>query len=115
MLPSCFIGEKSKIKKVAGTWHMINTWDPSASSTEDEFWQFEDGSFTRLKGQPPVEFDNAQYFMQQKLSKALLVIDYGMQSGAVPSGTWTIIKLTKKVMIIEKADGGKILREFVKD
>ena len=42
-------------------------------------------------------------------------MDREMQSGAVPSGTWTIIKLTKKVMIIEKADGGKILREFVKD
>lgn len=94
---------------------MINTWDASALSTEDEFWQFEDGSFTRLKGQPPAEFDNAQYFIQQKLSNSYLNIDYGMETGAIPSGTWTIIKLTKKVMIIEKTDGGKILREFVKD
>ena len=53
--------------------------------------------------------------IQQKLSKALLVIDYGMDVGAVPNGTWDIIKLNKQEMIIEKTEGGKVLREFVKD
>ena len=116
MLPGCFMTEKSKTKKITGTWHMMNTWDNSITSAEDEYWQFENGAFSRLYGQPPIKTaETAQYFIQQKLSKALLVIDYGGESNAVPSGTWDIIELNKQEMIIERTDGGKILREFVKD
>ena len=116
ILTGCFLGEKSKTKKVAGTWQMINTWDNNASSTEDEYWQFDNGTFSRLYGLPPVESgEAAQYFIQQKLSKSLLTIDYGMNSAEIPHGTWEIIKLKKTEMVIERTDGGKILREFIKD
>ena len=109
------IGEKGKTKKITGTWQMMNTWDNSATNAEDEYWRFTDNTFERLVGLPPVKRDSAHYFIQQKLSKAELTIDYGMDSKAIAAGTWEIIKLSKTVLIIGRTDGGQILREFIKD
>jgi len=116
VLSGCFIGEKTKTNKVGGTWQMVNSWDNNASNSQDEYWQFDNGVFSRLYGLPPVKTaETAQYFVQQKLSKSFLIIDYGMNISAVPNGTWEIIKVSKTVLIIERTDGGKILREFIKD
>ena len=116
LLSGCVIGEKGKTKKITGTWQMMNTWDNSVTNAEDEYWQFENGAFFRVVGLPPVKTtETAQYYIQQKLSKSMLTIDYGMDVGAVPNGTWEIIKLSKTVLIIERTDGGKVLREFIKD
>ena len=116
VLSGCVIGEKGKTKKISGTWQMMNTWDNSVTSAEDEYWQFDNGAFYRLLGLPPVKTtETAQYFIQQKLSKSMLTIDYGMDNGAVPNGTWEIIKLNKTELILERTAGGKILREFIKN
>ena len=82
VLSGCVIGEKGKTKKITGTWQMMNTWDNSATNAEDEYWQFENGAFFRLVGLPPVKTtETAQYYIQQKLSKSMLTIDYGMDVG----------------------------------
>ena len=115
-LSSCFIGEKTKNNKIVGTWKMVNTWNMNADPADNEYWQFADGAFSRHKGFPPVKIDSVIYFITQKVSKGYVTIDYGgSSSGAVPNGTWEILKLNKNQLIIEKTQGGKVLREFLKD
>ena len=114
-LSSCFIGEKTKNNKINGTWKMINTWDMNADPNDDEYWQFTDGAYNRHKGFPPIKMDSVTYFITQKVSKAFVTIDYGGVSLATSNGTWEILKLTKTQLTIEKTDGGKVLREFIKD
>ena len=107
---SCSIGKDNKEKKIEGTWKLVNLYN-KANPPQDEYWQFLDGTYTFLLGDPPQVVSIGEYAVEQKISKATISIAFSISSYGV-AGDWEIHELKSSELILILDEGGLLIKEF---
>lgn len=106
--------KKEKVRKLQGTWKLIEFNQSTPSSTADGFWRFKDDMVIRI-AQDTTPTDTANYTIEVNITKSYLIFSDFQFDHLALNGKWLIQKLNEDVLIlITEEAGGQTAREFYK-